>query len=97
MNDFASLVRADRDAEPTVDLIDLSLRLAGTPCGPLYDSHVSPDRELLAYASRHNGQARPGGLRWVINHRPPMPRGQPDDLAAHRGPVPTTTGLDSPN
>jgi Domain of unknown function (DUF6933) len=53
MNDFASLARAHRDAEQTVDLIDLSLRLAGTPCGPLYNRHVSPDRELLARSGQH--------------------------------------------
>lgn len=59
MNDFAALAHAHRDGEQRVDLIDLSLRLAGTPCGPLYNSHVSPDRELLAYASQHLGWARP--------------------------------------
>jgi hypothetical protein len=26
----------------------LSLQLAGTPLGPLYQRHVSPDRELAA-------------------------------------------------
>jgi hypothetical protein len=29
-------------------LLQLSLRLAGTPLGPLYQRHVSPDRELAA-------------------------------------------------
>jgi hypothetical protein len=28
------------------DLLGLSVRLAGTPCGPLYKRHVYPDREL---------------------------------------------------
>jgi hypothetical protein len=30
------------------DLLALSLRLAETPCSPLYKSAISPDRELLA-------------------------------------------------
>jgi len=29
-------------------LLGLSVRLAGTPCGPLYKRDVSPDRELAA-------------------------------------------------
>lgn len=42
MNEFAYLgaVHGDRDA------LSLSLRLARTPCGPLYRRNVSPDREL---------------------------------------------------
>jgi hypothetical protein len=35
--------RADADG-----LLELSLQLAGTPLGPLYQQHVSPDRELAA-------------------------------------------------
>ena len=35
--------RADADG-----LLELSLQLAGTPLGPLYQRHVSPDRELAA-------------------------------------------------
>jgi hypothetical protein len=34
---------------PRADLTDLALRLATTPCSPLYDSPVSPDRELAAF------------------------------------------------
>ncbi|WP_238672841.1 hypothetical protein [Micromonospora alfalfae] len=30
------------------DLVDLAVRLAATPCSPLYQRHVSPDRELAA-------------------------------------------------
>jgi hypothetical protein len=49
MNEFAFLAEANRHAEGSVtDLVDLSVKLTRTPCGPLYNSHVSPDRELRA-------------------------------------------------
>jgi hypothetical protein len=51
MNDFAYLADAHREPDGPTDLIELSLRLAETPCGPLYSSHISPDREILAYAA----------------------------------------------
>lgn len=35
-----------------LELLQLSLRLARTPCGPLFGRHVSPDRELIALANR---------------------------------------------
>ena len=37
-------------------LLELSVRLAQTPCGPLYKRHLSPDRELTALLA---GQQRP--------------------------------------
>jgi len=49
MNEFVHL--ADwRRHEITVpdDLTWLSLKLAQTPCSPLYGRHISPDRELAA-------------------------------------------------
>jgi hypothetical protein len=46
MNEFTYLADACRRDEP--DLLHLALRLAHTPCGPLYKRHVSPDRELAA-------------------------------------------------
>ena len=46
MNEFAYLADAWRQDEP--DLLALAVRLAATPCGPLYKRHVSPDRELAA-------------------------------------------------
>lgn len=52
MNEFAFLAGHGRGAEP-VDLGDLSVRLAATPCGPLYRRHVSPDRELRAVLAEH--------------------------------------------
>jgi hypothetical protein len=53
MNDFAYLADACRTPEKSIDLLDLSLRLARTPFGPLYRSHISPDREIIAYAAEH--------------------------------------------
>jgi hypothetical protein len=48
MNEFTHLAGAYRDDTPAPDLLELALRLAGTPCGPLYSKNVSPDRELDA-------------------------------------------------
>ena len=48
MNSLARLAwwqRADGHAD---DLAASSLFLAQTPCAPLYDRHISPDREVLA-------------------------------------------------
>jgi len=49
MNEFSRLAEIHRDHEPRPDLIDLALRLATTPCSPLYHRNVSPDRELTAF------------------------------------------------
>jgi hypothetical protein len=46
MNEFTYLSDAWRQDEP--DLLALAVRLAATPCGPLYQRHISPDRELAA-------------------------------------------------
>jgi hypothetical protein len=54
MNDFSYLADAHREPDKTTDLIDLSLSLAETPCGPLYRNHISPDREIIAYIADHN-------------------------------------------
>ena len=48
MTDFTRLAEAHHDADPALDLTALAIRLATTPCGPLYDRNVSPDRELAA-------------------------------------------------
>jgi hypothetical protein len=53
MNDFTYLAEADGRAKNPADLVEMSLRLAQTPCGPLYGSHVSPDREITAYVAKH--------------------------------------------
>lgn len=49
MNEFSYLAKAHHSQQSHPDLIDLALRLAGTPCGPLYKRHISPGRELAAY------------------------------------------------
>lgn len=56
MNDFAFLAEHARHSDPELDLLDLSIRLATTPCSPLYKRHVSPDRELHALLSTHASQ-----------------------------------------
>lgn len=48
MNEFTYLADVHRSPTSAPDLLDLSQRLATTPCGPLYSRHVSPDRELAA-------------------------------------------------
>ena len=48
MSEFTFLAEAYRGDTPGLDLLALGLRLAATPCGPLYRKHVSPDRELDA-------------------------------------------------
>ena len=48
MNEFTFLAGQWRGDE----LMDLSLSLAATPCGPLYQRHVSPDRELRALVEK---------------------------------------------
>lgn len=48
MNEFTYLAETYRGDTPAPDLLGLAMRLASTPCGPLYDKHVSPDRELHA-------------------------------------------------
>ena len=48
MNEFTYLAEAYRGDTPVPDLLALALRLAATPCGPLYSKHMSPDRELAA-------------------------------------------------
>lgn len=48
MNEFRYLAEAHRASGGEVDLVTLALRLSETPCGPLYERHVSPDRELDA-------------------------------------------------
>lgn len=53
MSEFARLGAAYQSAHDAQDVVALSLRLAGTPCGPLYRRHVSPDRELSAFTTQH--------------------------------------------
>ena len=46
MNEFASLADVDRGGP--ADLMRVFMRLATTPCGPLFQRHISPDRVLAA-------------------------------------------------
>jgi hypothetical protein len=48
MNEFIHLANAYRNHNEAADLDELTMRLAQTPCGPLYKTHISPDRELAA-------------------------------------------------
>ncbi|MFG1954873.1 DUF6933 domain-containing protein [Micromonospora sp. NPDC048830] len=47
MAEFAFLADTWRHAAKP-DLLDFAVRLAATPCSPLYQRHVRPDRELAA-------------------------------------------------
>jgi len=49
MNQFSFLAEGYREYLETIDLLMLSIRLAETPCSPLYKSAVSPDRELRLF------------------------------------------------
>ena len=48
MNEFGFLADAHRAHHAELDLLQVSMTLSRVPCGPLYKSHVSPDRELQA-------------------------------------------------
>ena len=51
MNEFPYLAGAQRVEKNVTDLVELSLQLAQIPCGRLNGSHVSPDREVMAYVA----------------------------------------------
>ena len=56
MNEFVYLAEGYRDQDGSIDPVGLSLRLAGTPCGPLYKGAVFPDmalRELVHGGAIH--------------------------------------------
>jgi len=48
MNEFSFLATESRRRRGDADPIEVALWLAQTPCGPLYQRHISPDRELAA-------------------------------------------------
>ena len=48
LNEFTYLADVYAKLDGESDLLALSMRLAATPCGPLYKRHISPDRELAA-------------------------------------------------
>lgn len=53
MNEFKFMADHYLHRADDVDLQELALWLAQTPCGPLYKSHISPDRELRAVVAEH--------------------------------------------
>jgi len=53
MNEFIRLAEAYRASDNEPNLIEVAVRLAETPCGPLYRRHVSPERELTALIAQH--------------------------------------------
>lgn len=53
MNEFTFLAEADGAHERSEDLVSMSVRLAGTPCSPLYKRRTFPDRELAALVASH--------------------------------------------
>lgn len=53
MNEFTYLAEVDRARDRSEDLLSMAVRLAGTPCGPLYKRHSFPDSELAAVVSSH--------------------------------------------
>lgn len=55
LTEFAFLGGAYAESEDVVDLVELSLWLARTPCGPLESGQGSPDRELAAHIARQRG------------------------------------------
>ena len=52
MNEFSYLADAHGRAETTADLLQMSLRLAGTLCGPLRSRSGFPDHEVSALFGR---------------------------------------------
>ena len=56
MNEMTNLAHGYRDRGGIEDPLSLSLKLAGTPCGPLYKGPISPDkavRELVCGGAIH--------------------------------------------
>jgi hypothetical protein len=52
MNEFTYLAEVYASDQREPNLLELALRLSKTPCGPLYQRHHSPDRELAALLSQ---------------------------------------------
>lgn len=53
MNEFKFLAEVETQFVDEHDLLSLSLRLAETPCGPLYKRHISPDHQLAPIVGSH--------------------------------------------
>ena len=50
--EFTFLAHHALSQTPDLDLRELSVNLASTPCSPLYKRSISPDRELAAFLAR---------------------------------------------
>ena len=48
MNDFIRLAGYYRADDEAKNLLALSVHMAQTPCGPLFETHTSPDRAVLS-------------------------------------------------
>lgn len=63
MNEFTRLAEGYRDHRGLSDPVAISLVLSETPCGPLYQRHISPDRELdaaiAAWSEDQGGETDP--------------------------------------
>ena len=46
MNEFSFLAEGYRSLEGKMDLLEISLKLANTPCGPLYKGPVFPEKAV---------------------------------------------------
>lgn len=55
MNDFVFLAEVGREHGRADNLVELSVRLAGTPCSPLRKGTGFPDLELRAVVAEGNG------------------------------------------
>lgn len=53
MNEFKHMADDQLRHVDDIELMELALWLAQVPCGPLFKSHVSPDRELRAVVAEH--------------------------------------------
>lgn len=62
LTEFGFLADVHRGETTPSDLTALAVRLARTPCGPLFKTHVSPDRALRAHLAEHAPRT---GLRVV--------------------------------
>ncbi len=61
MNEFASLADLERvERVERSALMKLSMRLATTPCSPLFQRHISPDREFAAFIAGLQEIGQPG-------------------------------------
>jgi hypothetical protein len=58
MNEFAYLGEVYAQDRPELSLLELSLRLSQTPCGPLYKRHGTPIESWPPFSSSGTARAR---------------------------------------